>query len=424
MHTSPLEQPGTGDAGGLNVYVDQTARRLGSSGVDVDVFTRSVADHQPRTVRLSDRVKVHHLAAASGQQLAKADLPGAVCAFTAEVLRAAESSAARFDLVHSHYWLSGQVGWLAADRWSVPLVHTMHTTALVKNRNLGVGETPEPRMRIVGEEQLVARADRLVVSTSDEGEAMVDLYGARPDRVDVVHPGVDLERYAPGDRSAARRTVDIPDADRVLLFVGRLDRHKGPDLLVRSAAAMVRDDPALRGTLRVVVCGGQSDGGGSRQRELQALADSLGVADLMDFRASMPPTRLAQLYRAADLVVVPSHSETFGLVALEAQACGTPVVAAAVGGLHTAVADGVGGILVPGHDPDLWGSTLATALRQPRLLQGWAAGAVQHAREFSWEATVADTLAVYRRARRSRVLHVKQFETPAAVGVGGLVAAN
>jgi D-inositol-3-phosphate glycosyltransferase len=394
MHTSPLDQPGTGDAGGLNVYVAETAKRLGEAGVAVDVFTRATSRDQPRIALPAPGVRVVAVPTGPGGPLRKEELPGHIGAFTEGVL--GTRGADRYDLVHSHYWLSGQVGRRVARRWSVPLVHTMHTMAKVKNRRLAAQDRPEPLMRIMGEERLAATADRLVANTDVERQELIDLYGAPAGRVDVVHPGVDLTRFTPGDRVGARRRLGWAPERRTLLFVGRLQPLKAPDLLIRAAAGMLADDPSWQDRLQVVVCGGLSGNGLDSPDGLAELARELGVGDLVRL---VPPTdraTLAEFYRAADLLVMPSHSESFGLVALEAQACGTPVVAASVGGLSTAVAQGRSGILIDGHDPDRWGSVIAGALDDSELLRELSGGAVAHAAGFSWQATAARTLEVYR----------------------------
>ena len=396
VHTSPLDQPGTGDAGGMNVYIVETSRRLAESGVEVEIFTRATSSDQPPVVELTPGVLVRHVTAGPFEGLAKQDLPGQLCAVTAGVLR---SEAARpegwFDLIHSHYWLSGQVGWLASERWNVPLVHSMHTMAKVKNRDLSEGDAPEPAMRIIGEEQVVAAADRLVANTDDEARELIDLYGANADRVDVVHPGVDLDRFRPGDRAASRRRHGVPEDAVLLLFVGRIQPLKAPDVLLRAAADMVHEDPQLRSRLQVVVCGGPSGSGLDRPTALIELADSLGISELVRFEPPAGRDALVDWYRAADVCVVPSYSESFGLVAVEAQACGTPVVAAAVGGLRTAVAHQVSGLLVEGHDPRDFARAISTITSQGRLREELSRGAHMHAAAFGWSATTAGLLASY-----------------------------
>jgi D-inositol-3-phosphate glycosyltransferase len=396
VHTSPLDQPGTGDAGGMNVYIVETSRRLAEAGVEVEVFTRATSSDLPPVVELAPGVTVRHVTAGPFEGLGKDDLPAQLCAFTSGVLRAeAMQEAGHYDLVHSHYWLSGQVGWLAKDRWGVPLVHTAHTLAKVKNANLADGDKPEPLARVIGEEQVVVEADALVANTADEAEQLVSRYGADPYRVATVPPGVDLRRFSPGSHADARRQFGFAQDAVVLLFVGRIQPLKAPDVLLRAAAEMLAVDPSLRSRLVVAVCGGPSGSGLEEPEHLQRLAVGLGVDDVTRFLKPLPPDRLADLYRAADLVVVPSHNESFGLVAVEAQACGTPVVAAAVGGLVTAVADGVSGLLVAGHDPVDYAAALRRVIRDPDLQQRLSQGAVRHAAAFSWERTAEGLLAVY-----------------------------
>jgi len=396
VHTSPLEQPGTGDAGGMNVYIEQTAVRMAARGVAVEVFTRATSSELPPVVELAPGVTVRHIAAGPFEGLAKNDLPGQLCAFTAGVLRAeARHEPGYYDVVHSHYWLSGQVGWLARDRWGVPLVHTAHTLAKVKNAALADGDIPEPAVRVIGEEQVVAEADRLVAHTDVEARQLVHFYDADPAAIVTVPPGVDLATFTPGSRWAARRSIGLRDGDVVLAFAGRIQPLKAPDVVLRAAAELVRRDPMLRPRLVVLVVGGPSGSGLERPHGLAELAAALGIADIVRFLPPQPRERLATVYRAADLVAVPSHNESFGLVALEAQACGTPVVAAAVGGLPVAVADGASGVLVGSHRTIDWADALAAVALRPAYRAQLAASAVGHARRFSWDRTTDALLATY-----------------------------
>jgi D-inositol-3-phosphate glycosyltransferase len=389
VHTSPLDQPGAGDAGGMNVYIVEASKRLAARGIAVDIFTRATSSDLPPVVEMAPGVTVLHVSAGPFEGLGKEELPAQLCAFTAAVLREeAQHEPGFYDVVHSHYWLSGQVGWLARDRWSVPLVHTAHTLAKVKNEALAVGDRPEPRARVIGEEQVVNEADRLIANTEEEARQLVRLYGADPARTLVIPPGVDLDQFAPGGRGAARRAVGTPEDAVVLLFVGRIQPLKAPDVVLHAAAALLADDPALRARLQVHVVGAPSGSGLDAPEQLQKLAADLGIADVVRFFPPQPPERLADHYRAADVTVVPSHNESFGLVALEAQACGTPVVAAAVGGLPTAVRNGVSGVLVDGHDPGDYSAAVRAVLARRELL---SAGARRHAAQFSWDRT-ADAL--------------------------------
>lgn len=394
VHTSPLAQPGEGDAGGMNVYVLEVARQLARRDIAVDLFTRTTSAAQPPVVEVEPGVVVRHLAAGPYEGLSKEDLPGQLCAFAAGMMRvAAHAPPGYYDLVHSHYWLSGQVGWLAADRWGVPLVHTMHTMARVKNLHLADGDEPEPRGREIGEAQVVEAADRLVANTDREARELIELYDADPARVAVAEPGVDLAVFSPGSRDEARARVGIPSDAVLLLFVGRIQPLKAPDVLVRATAELVRRRPDLRSRLVVGILGGASGTGVRNPMGLTELAQQLGIADLVRFVPPVDRSALAQWYRAADLVAVPSHSESFGLVAVEAQACGTPVVAANVGGLPTAV--GPAGVLVDGHDTADWATALESVLRDPRGAAALARTSVEHAAGFSWARTAQRLAEVY-----------------------------
>jgi D-inositol-3-phosphate glycosyltransferase len=406
VHTSPLEQAGTGDAGGMNVYVVETATRMARRGVAVEIFTRATSSEQPPVAALAPGVLVRHVAAGPFEGLGKNDLPSQLCAFTAGVLRAeARHEPGYYDVVHSHYWLSGQVGWLARDRWGVPLVHSAHTLARVKNAALAEGDEPEPVVRVIGEDQVVAEADRLISNTDEEARQLIELYHADPQRTVTIPPGVDLGRFRPGRRAAARAVLGLPHDAVVLAFVGRIQPLKGPDVLLRAAAELIRRDPTMRERLVVLVAGGPSGSGLAEPTALHELAAALGIGGSVRF---LPPqgAGLVEVYRAADVVGVPSHNESFGLVALEAQACGTPVVAARVGGLPVAVADGRSGLLVPGHRAEQWADALLAALgRRDELGEG----AVAHARAFSWDRTADALLATYTGAvaeftERQRVL--------------------
>jgi D-inositol-3-phosphate glycosyltransferase len=405
VHTSPLDQPGTGDAGGMNVYVVELAKRLAALDIAVDVFTRATSSEVPPVVELVPGVTVRQVVAGPYEGLAKEDLPAQLCAFTSGVMRVeAAHDEGWYDLVHSHYWLSGQVGWLAAERWGVPLVHTMHTMAKVKNLALAEGDSPEPESRVIGETQVVEAADRLVANTSEEAAALVELYGADPARVVEVTPGVDLDVFTPGDRGAARAALGLrPDA-LVLLFVGRIQPLKAPDVLLRAVADLLRREPALRRRLVVAVVGGPSGSGLAHPESLAQLAHTLGIDDVVRFEPPVSQRRLPHWYRAADLTVVPSYNESFGLVAVESQACGTPVVAARVGGLPTAVADGASGVLVDGHDPAEWGRVLGRLLAAPAERERLARGSVRHSAGFGWPAAAAAMVDVYRGAIESRAV--------------------
>ena len=405
VHTSPLDQPGTGDAGGMNVYIVEVAKRLAELGIEVDIFTRATCRALPPVVELAPGVLVRNVVAGPFEELDKTELPGQLCAFTHGLLRAeAAHEPGHYDLVHSHYWLSGQPGWIAKQRWGVPLMASMHTLAKVKNSLLATGDCPEPAARVLGEEQVVESADRLIANTAEEARELVSLYDADPARVATVNPGVDLSVFRP--RAGARARLGVPADALVLLFVGRIQPLKAPDVLLRAAAQMIADDPGLRSRLVVAVVGGPSGSARSRPEELQNLAAALGIADVVRFEPPCPQAELAEWYRAADITVVPSHNESFGLVAVESQACGTPVVAAAVGGLRTAVRDGESGVLVEGHDPSDYAAVLRRLAAAPALRDRMGAEAVRHARDFGWSGTVDRLLEAYTQAVDEQFLKI------------------
>ena len=396
VHTSPLEQPGTGDAGGLNVYVVEVAKRLAERGVEVDIFSRAVSRDQPQVAELAPGVLVRHLPAGPFEDLDKSELPGQLCQFTFELLRTEAAHApGRYDLVHGHYWLSGQVGAVAKERWGVPLVQSMHTLGKVKNAALARGDAAEPEVRLRGEAEVVATADRLVANTDAEAEQLICQYDADPARVTTINPGVDLAVFRPGSKAEARRELGLPPDGVVLVFAGRVQPLKAPDIVLHAAAQLIAADPALAGRLTIAFVGGPSGTGRQDPDGLVQLAARLGLTGLIRLEPPCPQPELARWYRAATLVMVPSYSESFGLVAMEAQACGTPVVAAAVGGLPTAVRHGYSGVLVDSHDPGHYARAVRELIAAPRTLARLAQGAREHASRFGWSATVDSLLQLY-----------------------------
>ena len=396
LHTSPLDQPGTGDAGGLNVYVVEVSKRLAERGVEVEIFTRAVCRDTPPTVELVPGVLVRNVVAGPFEELDKNALPAQICPFTFGVLRTeAAYEPGRYDLLHAHYWLSGQVAAVAAERWGVPLIQSMHTLGKVKNLALASGDCAEPAARIRGEDEVIAAADRLVANTAEEARQLIELYGADPWRVETVNPGVDLSVFRPGPAALSRARLGLPADAVVLVFAGRIQPLKGPDIVLHAAASLLRSRPSLAGRLVVVFVGGPSGSEVGAPGRLAGLASGLGIASAVRLEPPCPQPELAEWYRAADVVLVPSHSESFGLVALEAQACGTPVVAAAVGGLRTVVRDGHSGVLVDGHDPMSYAQVLGDLVGSPERLESLSRGAVEHASAFSWPATADRLIDVY-----------------------------
>ncbi len=394
LHTSPLATPGVGDAGGLNVYVQELARRLGERGLAVDVFTRWQHPEQTRPVEINEHARVIPVPAGPPEEVAKEDLPGLVEEFAGHLDRVAE----RYQLIHSHYWLSGLAAREPGRRHGLPLVHTMHTMARVKNAARPDPDATEPDVRERGEAMIVADAAVLTANTSDEAAELQQHYHARPDQLVVVPPGVDLHTFHPCDQPKSRAQLGVAQDAEVILFVGRIQPLKAPDVLIRATARLVARDAARRDRLRLIIIGSPSGPEAAWSATLPALAAELGVHDVVEFRPHSARADLFRWYCASDVVGVPSYSESFGLVALEAQACGRPVVATDVGGLRHAVVDSQTGLLVHGHDPGSWADALRAVLDDADVRTWLGAAAAAHASGFSWDNTAAATLRAYRLA--------------------------
>jgi D-inositol-3-phosphate glycosyltransferase len=389
LHTSPLAQPGAGDSGGMNVYVRELVSALAQAGVTSDVYTRRWADDLPEVIDVEPGFRVVHVAAGS-VDMAKEELPGIVDEFADGVL--ARIIAARddevVDALHANYWLSGVAGHRLKHELELPLVSTFHTLARVKAET---GDR-EPQRRIDAETAVIGCSDAILANGAAEATQLERLYGADPHRIEIVPPGVIHAFFSPGDRAGARAALTHlgPLDGPVLLFVGRIQPLKGLDVAVRTLASL--DD--ARAVL-VIVGGASGPSGRAEVERIEKLAASLGVADRLRFADPQPHHMLSTYYRAADVVLVPSRSESFGLVALEAAACGTPVVAAAVGGLRTLVDHGRTGFLVEGRDPEVFAAYAEQILDNPALAGLLAEGAARRARSFTWSTAAARLRRIY-----------------------------
>ncbi len=392
LHTSPLVQPGAGDGGGMNVYVRELVASLAQAGVDCQVYTRRWRADLPDVVDIEPGFQVVHIDAGD-TDLPKEALPETIGMFTDGVLDHLERHPV--DAVHANYWLSGVAGHTIKHALDLPLVSTFHTLGEVKAR---AGD-PEPQSRIRAEHEIMGCSDAILANAPAEASELVEYYGAAADRIEIVPPGVDHAFFSPGDRAGARGALGLGDHP-VLLFVGRIQPLKGLDVAVRALAALDRRDAVL-----VAVGGTSGPVGDAHLAEVMAMAEELGVQDRVRFVEAQPHHLLSTFYRAADVVLVPSRSESFGLVALEAAACGTPVIASDVGGLGTLVCHGASGFLVADRDPEQFAAHVDAVLADPGLQAHLAAGGVRIAAGFTWSTTAARLRRVYADvAARSLVL--------------------
>ena len=411
LHTSPLAQPGTGDGGGMNVYVRELSTALARAGVECDVYTRAWSAELPATVVVEPGLRVHHVPAGPLGPMAKEALPAVVDEFGDNVLARmtsgrpvgpdSDDDAAGFDAVHANYWLSGIVGHRIKHELDLPLVSTFHTLARVKaEASPEEVSTDEPHRRAEAEATVMRCSEVVLASCTVEAAQLAELYDTDPGRIRVVAPGVDHAFFGPGHRPQARRALGLaPDAP-LLLFVGRIQPLKGTEVAVRAVAAM-HEHPD---TNLVVVGGPSGPRGEEHLASLRKLVDELGLAERVRFVEPRPHELLSTYYRAADVCVVPSRSESFGVVALEAAACGTPVVAAAVGGLTTLVEDGTTGFLVDPSTPKAFAASASAILGAPLLAERLATAAVVRARRYTWAQAAALLRATYEELAAERLV--------------------
>ena len=391
-HSSPLGPPGEGDSGGMTVYVRDLAAAFARRGIQTDVYTR--ADGNGATVTsLGTGVRVVAIEAGPRERLPKETLTQYLDDFVNGVRAGALAQRLRYDVVHSHYWQSGLAAIPLTEGWGVPLVHSHHTLGKVKNRFLAPGDRPEPPVRLDGEARVIDAADVLVASTDDDWKQLACLYGAHHDKLKTLHPGVDHTVFSPGDRGEARARLGLAGDEAVMLYVGRIQRLKGIELAIRAAYQLV---PALDQPLKLLIAGGSSGPGGEIEvARLRALVDELDLRDVVRFVGAVPHAELPAYYRAADALVVCSHSESFGLTALEAHSCGTPVVGTPVGGLSHVVADERSGFLVDTRDPAVFAARLKTLLADASLRARFSTSAIAAASSFSWDRTAASLQELY-----------------------------
>jgi D-inositol-3-phosphate glycosyltransferase len=386
-HTCPLATLGGKDTGGMNVYVHELTRELGRSGIGVDVFTRSQDEHVPHVLHdLGYGNRVVHIPAGPESPLAKVGLEEYLGEFSQGVADFTASKQLKYDLIHSHYWLSGLSGLWLRQRWGTPVIHMFHTLALMKNRVARSPAEVASAGRLDGEQRMLREADRIVAATPAEFAQIQWLYHGDTDKVVIIPPGVDTTHFYPIMKDEAREFVGIEAEKRILLYVGRIEPLKGLDTLLEAMASLrakrvLKDDCAC-----LAIIGGDPDGEGTDQemQRLQSLQESLGLRQMITFLGKRDQATLQYYYSAAEAVIVPSHYESFGLVALEAMACGTPVVASETGGLAYLVKDGETGFHVPAGDAAALAERLQMLLQDGELGRRLGRQAAEHARQYAW----------------------------------------
>jgi D-inositol-3-phosphate glycosyltransferase len=386
VHTSPLARPGGNKAGGLNVYVLELARQLTGLGCTIDIFSRATNAETPEVTELAPGLRAVHLEAGPRRQLAAEDLVDYVADFETALLDFCDRDGAAYDIIHSHYWLSGLVGERLKAAWQVPHVTMFHTLGEIKNRaSLSEHETD---LRIESEAKIIAGADRVICATEQERTLLRQLYAASSDKVSVIPLGVDLDRFRPGEQDDARRALGLKD-ERIILFVGRIEPLKGLDILI-SAAALLESDVECS----VLIVGGD-ESSIAEVAELQELAREKGIEQRVAFVGAVDHDMLPLYYNAADLCVVPSHYESFGLVAVEAMASGVPVVASRVGGLAGTVKDGETGYLISWLCPEPFAERIELLLENEPLRRNLGESARAAVGRYRWENVAAAVLDVY-----------------------------
>lgn len=400
VHSNPLAEPGEKDAGGMTVYVRQMASSLAQRGIEVDIFTRRDSTVSPAEVTLRPGVRVIQIEAGA-PDLLKEQIPSHLPEFAANLLGYVEEAGLGYDIVHSHYWLSGKVAGIVSARWDVPFVHTFHTLGREKNRARRPGDLLEPEFRLDGEARVIADACAIVASTPEERRALIELYSAHPERIHLIPPGVDHSTFRPDDREAAKQALGF-GGKKVLLFVGRLQPLKAADIAITALGHLVDWGRVRPQQVQLLIVGGSSGPSGAGEIErLTALATALGLSDSVSFVPAQPHHRLPAFYQAADVCLVPSYTESFGLVALEAQASGVPVVGSAVGGLKAIVRHGQTGFLVTPGSSEAFAERAWRVLSDERLADGMGRLAVCSSGEFAWDKSAGELHDLYSSGTRS-----------------------
>lgn len=399
-HTCPLATLGGKDTGGMNVYVRDLTRELGRQGIHVDVFTRSQDEHVPHVVHeLGYGNRVVHVLAGPERPLSKKEIVDFIPDFVAGVQSFAVEKGIRYDLIHSHYWQSGLAAEALADAWGVPIVHMFHTLGEMKNRIARSESEKEGIYRLDGERRVLARANRIIAATLAEQAQLQWLYKADLRKVNIIPPGVDIGHFYPIPADEAKQFIGLPENEHMVLFVGRIEPLKGVDTLIEAMSLLRLSDISARHPVHLAIIGGDPSASpedmNAEMARLQKLCRDLCMNRMVLFLGKRGQDTLPYYYSAAEVLVMPSHYESFGMVALEAMACGTPVVASQVGGLAFLVQDGITGYSVPDQDPALLSERLGRLLGDPFLRAQMGAQAAQYARGYAWENIARQLIAVY-----------------------------
>ena len=398
-HTCPLATLGGKDTGGMNVYVRDLTLQLGRMGIHVDVFTRSQDEHVPHVLHdLGFGNRVVHIPAGPEHPLPKLELAGYIPDFVGGIQAFATEKGIHYDLIHSHYWMSGIAAGMLKDAWDVPIVHMFHTLGAMKNRIARNAEEREGQYRVDGEKQVLARADRLIVATPAERSQLQFLYQTDVRKMTIIPPGVDTSRFYPIPKDEARAYIGVKPDDCMALFVGRIEPLKGIDTLMKAVAILGMHD--AKNPFYVAIIGGDPDAAPEEMTEemarLQTMCDELCLGQMALFLGKRAQDTLPYYYSAAEVLVMPSHYESFGMVALEAMACGTPVIASQVGGLAYLVKDGETGYHVPYDSPEILSEKLGALLCEGDLRNQMGEQAAIHAREYTWDKIAEKIIRVYR----------------------------
>lgn len=405
-HTCPLATLGGKDTGGMNVYVRDLTKYLGSMGIHADVFTRSQDEHIPHVLHeLGCGNRVVHIPAGPENPRPKAELQKYLPEFVNGILNFSETKRITYDLIHSHYWLSGLAALQLKEKWNIPVIQMFHTLALLKNIIARSTEEMEGDYRIEGEREVINQVDRIVVSTIDEKENLIKLYSSPKEKISIIPPGVDITRFYPISNDEAKEFLNIPADEKMILFVGRIEPLKGIDTLIKAIAQMRKSDVLSTCPHYLYIIGGEPNSencNGSQEIErLKALCEEFGVGDMILFMGKKDQNTLQYYYSAAEIVVMPSNYESFGMVALEAMACGTPVVATQVGGLQHLIQNGKTGFIVPHNNPDSLEERLTQLICMPELRAQMSCNSIEYARTYSWETITPRIIDLYKKTINS-----------------------